>query len=77
MKNKTRKNIKLCDIIENEIKDNCLRNGFPKSFDSHIKQLKIKKIINHKDFTDIPFVTIDGQDSKDFDDAVWSETKKE
>ena len=36
MKNKTRKNIKLCDIIENEIKDNCLRNGFPKSFDSHI-----------------------------------------
>ena len=53
-----------------------MRNGFPKSFDSHIKQLKIKKIINHKDFTDIPFVTIDGQDSKDFDDAVWSETKK-
>ncbi len=76
MKKKTGKKIKLCDIIEKEIKDNGLRNGFPKSFDSHIKQLKIKKIINHKDFTDIPFVTIDGQDSKDFDDAVWSETKK-
>ena len=51
-----------------------MRNGFPKSFDYHIKKLKIKKIINHKDFTNIPFVTIDGQDSKDFDDAVWSET---
>ena len=76
MKKKTGKTIKLRDIIESEIKDNSLRNGFPKSFDSHIKQLKIKKILNHKDFTDIPFVTIDGQDSKDFDDAVWSETKK-
>lgn len=76
MKKKKGKKIQLCDIIDNEIKDNSLRNGFPKSFDSHIKQLKTKKIINHKDFTDIPFVTIDGQDSKDFDDAVWSETKK-
>ena len=76
MKKKKGKKIQLCDIIDNEIKDNSLRNGFPKSFDSHIKKLKTKKIINHKDFTDIPFVTIDGQDSKDFDDAVWSETKE-
>ena len=76
MKKKKGEKINLCDIIENEIKENNLRNGFPKSFNSHIEQLKIKKIINHKDFTDIPFVTIDGQDSKDFDDAVWSETKK-
>ena len=44
MKKKKGKKIKLCDIIENEIKDNSLRKGFPKSFDSHIKQLKIKKI---------------------------------
>ena len=43
MKKKTGKRIKLSDIIENEIKDNNLRNGFPKSFDSHIEQLKIKK----------------------------------
>ena len=76
MKKKKREKLKLCDIIENTIKENNLRNGFPKSFDAHIKQLKLKKTINHKDFTNIPFVTIDGEDSKDFDDAVWSETKK-
>ncbi len=76
MKKKKRKKIKLIDIIDNSIKENNLRDGFPKSFDSHIKQLKVKKTINHKDFTKIPFVTIDGEDSKDYDDAVWSETKK-
>ena len=76
IKKKKREKLQLYDIIENAIKENNLRNGFPKSFDSHIRQLKIKKIINHKDFTKIPFVTIDGEDSKDFDDAVWSETKK-
>ncbi len=74
-KKKIKIDIKLSDIIENEIKSNTIRQGFPKSFDIYINKLKKQKITDHKDFTKIPFVTIDGEDSKDFDDAVWSETK--
>lgn len=29
-----------------------------------------------KDLTDIPFITIDGADARDFDDAVWAEKSK-
>ena len=69
-KKKIKIDIKLSDIIENEIKSNTIRQGFPKSFDIYINKLKKQKITDHKDFTKIPFVTIDGEDSKDFDDAV-------
>ena len=47
-KKKKGEKIKLTDIIESTIKENSLRSGFPKSFDSQIKQLKIKKIINQQ-----------------------------
>ncbi len=77
MKRKKKKiEVKLCDIIENEIKENSLRQYFPKSIQVEIDKLKKIKLLNHKDFTKIPFVTIDGKDSKDFDDAVWSETQE-
>ena len=62
----------LNDIIEKEIKNNSLRRYFPKSFELILKDLANKETKDHKDFTNIPFVTIDGEDSKDFDDAVWS-----
>ena len=77
LKRKNNFYISLSDIIENEIKENSLRQGFPKSFDSKLEFLKNKKMTNHKDFTHIPFVTIDGEDSKDFDDAVWAENERE
>lgn len=64
--------LKLSEIIEDEIKQNSLRERFPKSFKTHFNKIENKKIKYHKDFTSIPFVTIDGEDSKDFDDAVWS-----
>ena len=73
MKKKNNKHdANLSMIIDEEIKHNSLRQGFPKSLSTYLKKIESKKITNHKDFTNVPFVTIDGEDSKDFDDAVWS-----
>ena len=78
MKIKNRKNnLNLKDIIEKEIKENSIRQYFPNSFKPILEKVVKKKISDHKDFTDIPFVTIDGIDSKDFDDAVWAEDNKD
>ena len=70
------KEVTLSDIVENEIKFNGLRQGFSKALSKFSKNLKYKNSIQHSDLTNIPFVTIDGEDSKDFDDAVWSESNK-
>ena len=56
----------LSDIVENEIKFNGLRQGFSKALNKFSKNLKYKNSIQHSDLTNIPFVTIDGEDSKDF-----------
>ena len=73
MKKKNKKHdANLSMIIDEEIKHNSLRQGFPRSLGTYLKKIEGKKITNHKDLTNIPFVTIDGEDSKDFDDAVWS-----
>ena len=78
MKRKRKKNkeISLSEIVENEIKFNGLRQGFSKSLNKFSENLKYKNSIHHCDLTNIPFITIDGEDSKDFDDAVWSECHK-
>ena len=70
------KKINLLEIINNEIKENSLRQGFSKNLLNYSIDLKKKESSYHKDFTNIPFVTIDGDDSKDFDDAIWSNNDK-
>lgn len=47
--------------------------GFDKSVLEELKQVMLPTNKTHKDYTHIPFVTIDGEDAKDFDDAVWAE----
>ena len=63
--------------MKKEIKENSIRQYFPNSFKPILEKVVKKKISDHKDFTDVPFVTIDGIDSKDFDDAVWAEDNKD
>ncbi len=72
---KKKENIDLKNIIDSEIKEHSLRQGFPKSVSFCIEKIRKKKTTLHKNFKDIPFVTIDGENSRDFDDAVWSENK--
>ena len=69
-------NYSLNSIVESEIKKHSLRIDFSKE---SLKNFKFKSIENsklHEDLTDIPFITIDGEDSKDFDDAVWAVKNK-
>ena len=50
---------------------------WPDSVDEEIKglrdQIETDEISNREDLRDLPFVTIDGEDARDFDDAVYCE----
>lgn len=50
-----------------------MREEFPKDVLSATKGLKVPPLKGREDLRDIPLVTIDGADARDFDDAVWAE----
>ncbi len=53
---------------------------WPKAVEKECKQFNVDNIKHTSDRTDLrdlPLVTIDGEDAKDFDDAVYCEQKKE
>ena len=76
LKNKNHKlNLTLDYLIQNEIKSNAIRQEFSNECLELADHTSKKQISDHIDLTNIPFVTIDGKDSKDFDDAVWSQKK--
>ena len=62
------KSISLIAIHSNNIPDK-----FPRAAIKQSKSLKQAELENRKDLRSLPFVTIDGPDARDFDDAIWAE----
>ena len=55
------------------IKEHDLRNNFDISIKDEVKKLDIIDTNSRMDLREMSFVTIDGEDAKDFDDAVYAE----
>ncbi len=53
-----------------------IESEFPKEVQDQAESLQPASLVannQHRDLTDLPFVTMDGADAKDFDDAVYAE----
>ena len=62
----------LINAIEQVVEENDLPHEWSKGITAEVKELKHKKEFNNRiDLRSQPFVTIDGKDAKDFDDAIF------
>ena len=57
--------------ISQIIEENFIPNEWNEKIDNELDGLSLDTSLKRKDLTKVPFVTIDGADAKDFDDAVY------
>ena len=60
----------LDNTINQIIEDNDIPNEWNNLITKELEELDPENNINRKNLTDTPFITIDGEDAKDFDDAI-------
>ena len=64
---------KLDKAIEQVLFENNIPNEWSSEINNELDRLKSETNSSRTDLTDKPFITIDGKDAKDFDDAVFCE----
>jgi ribonuclease R len=58
------------NTISQVIEENYIPFEWNEKIDNELADIKLNKNLPRKDLTKVPFITIDGADAKDFDDAV-------
>ena len=58
------------NTISQVIEENYIPFEWDEKIDNELADIKLNKNLPRKDLTKVPFITIDGADAKDFDDAV-------
>ena len=58
------------NTISQVIEENYIPFEWNEKIDNELAGIKLDKNLPRKDLTRVPFITIDGADAKDFDDAV-------
>ncbi|MGH1397956.1 MAG: ribonuclease R [Alphaproteobacteria bacterium] len=82
-----RKKVKIAEVIGRQgdprtisilsLHEAGLREGFPDAVLKDAEGLKVPELGKREDLRDIPLVTIDGADARDYDDAVYAEKQKD